>query len=303
MGALTVLADTSVLPSGPYYFSAETRQKGHHPMLDSMARRFGKEPRRRAKGAAVALVSFFVLFGAACGGGEPAGGGQGSSGGGSGKSAASGGGDTSGVTTTASGERTDGETTGGEAAAAEEANPEETKLARAEVGKKEISNMIPADGKKPDKARPLPEDPPEGIEVYPATTNKTVEGPIEYDQTPPTNGNHDPLWQNCGFYEKPVKDRHAVHSLDHGVVWITYRPELSSGQVDKLRSYGEEDYVIVSPYPGQDAPVIATSWRVQLELDGADDTRLRKFVDGFRISEIAPLSGNRCVGGVGNTSA
>jgi hypothetical protein len=272
-------------------------------MLDNLARRFGKKPRRGAKVAAVALVSFFVLFGAACGGGESAVGGQGSSGGDSEKSAASGGGDTSGVTTAASGERTGGETAGREATAAEGASPEEVKLARTEVGKKEISNMIPADGKKPDKARPLPENPPEGIEVYPATTNKTVEGPIEYDQTPPTNGNHHPLWQNCGFYEKPVKDRHAVHSMDHGVVWITYRPDLPSGQVDKLHSYGEEDYVIVSPYPGQDAPVIATSWRVQLELDGADDARLREFVDGFRISEIAPLSGNRCVGGVGNTRA
>jgi hypothetical protein len=73
--------------------------------------------------------------------------------------------------------------------------------------------------------------------------------------------------------------------------------------VDELRSYGEENYVIVSPYPGQDAPVIATSWRVQLGLDGAGDPRLRRFVDGFRISEIAPLSGNRCVGGVGRPAA
>jgi hypothetical protein len=69
--------------------------------------------------------------------------------------------------------------------------------------------------------------------------------------------------------------------------------------VDRLRPYGEEDYVIVSPYPGQDAPVMATSWRVQLELDGAGDPHLRGFVDGFRVSELAPLSGNRCEGGVG----
>jgi hypothetical protein len=73
--------------------------------------------------------------------------------------------------------------------------------------------------------------------------------------------------------------------------------------VDELRPYGEEDYVIVSPYPGQDAPVISTSWRVQLKLDGADDPRLRKFVDQFRISEIAPLSGNRCVSGIGRPAA
>jgi len=180
------------------------------------------------------------------------------------------------------------------------AEGEAAELARAEVGEREITNMLPAGGKKSDPARPLPEDPPEGIEVYPATTNRTVKGPIEYDRKPPTNGDHDPLWQNCGFYENPIKDRHAVHSMDHGVVWITHRPDLSRRQIETLRPYGEERYVIVSPYPGQDAPLIATSWRVQLELKGAEDPRLRQFVEGFRISELSPLSGNRCALGVGD---
>jgi hypothetical protein len=184
----------------------------------------------------------------------------------------------------------------------EKAGPsgEAAELARTEVGKEEMSNMMPAGGKKPDAAQPLPEDPPNGIEVYPATTNRTVEGPIDYERHPPTNGDHDPLWQNCGFYEKPIKDRHAVHSMDHGVVWITYRPDLPERQIKSLRPYGKEDYVLMSPYLGQDAPVIATSWRIQLELNGADDPRLRRFVDQFRISELAPLSGNRCTLGVGN---
>ena len=180
------------------------------------------------------------------------------------------------------------------------ASSEAAGLARAEVGKHEITNMLPADGKKPDAARLLPEDPPRGIKVYLATTNRTVKGPIEYDRKPPTNGDHDPLWQNCGFYEKPIKNRHAVHSMDHGAVWITYRPDLPKQRIETLRSYGEENYVIVSPYPGQGAPVIVTSWRVQLDLEGADDPRLGRFVNEFRISEIAPLSGNRCILGVGD---
>ena len=177
---------------------------------------------------------------------------------------------------------------------------EMAELARAEIGLREESSMLPAGGRKPDEPRLLPENPPEGIQVYPATTNRTLERPIDYDRAPPTNGDHDPLWQNCGFYPEPIKDRHAVHSMDHGVVWISYRPDLPANQVDELRSYAGERYVIVSPYPGQDAPVTVTSWRVQLELDGADDPRLRQFVDQFRISEISPLSGNKCVGGVGD---
>lgn len=230
-----------------------------------------------------AIAAFLTLVLAACGGGTPDGS-QGSSG--AREDAAS--------ETPAAGSGGQGETT-----VAEEPSGEAAELARAEVGPDEIQNMLPADGKQPDPARPLPEDPPEGIEVYPATTNETTRKPIEYDRRPPTNGDHDPLWQNCGAYEEPIKDRHAVHSMDHGVVWITHSPDLPSAQVEELRTYGDEGYVIVSPYPGQGAPVVATSWRVQLELDGPDDERLRQFVDDFRRSELAPLSGNRCTLGVG----
>jgi hypothetical protein len=259
--------------------------KGAILSIEGLIRKPGTNP-RGAKVAAIVLMCVLAFAGAACGTESPNGG-QGSSGGGSGKSAAS----------------RDGGAYEETTAVAAKNDPEEAELTRAKVGKKEISNMIPADGKKPDRARPVPENPPEGIEVYPATTNKTVKGPIEYDRQPPTNGDHAPIWQNCGFYGKPIQDRYAAHSMDHGVVWITYRPDLPADQVDELRPYGEEDYVIVSPYPGQDAPVISTSWRVQLELNGAGDPRLRKFVDQFRISEIAPLSGNRCVGGVGRPAA
>lgn len=173
----------------------------------------------------------------------------------------------------------------------------------AEIGPKEKTNMIPADGKKPDEPQPLPEDPPKGVKTYPATTNKLVEGEIEYDRVPPTNGNHSPMWQDCGFYSEPIQEETAVHSLDHGVVWITYRPDLPADQIERLRAYGGEEYVIVSPYPDLPAPVVATAWRNQIYLEGADDPRLREFVDEFRISEIAPLSGNRCVGGVGKPDA
>jgi len=199
-------------------------------------------------------------------------------------------------TTLAKTEDTGKETT----AAGQNESGEAAELARAEIGEREITNMFPADGKKPDPARPLPQNPPKGIEVYPATTNRTVEGPINYDRKPPTNGNHAPVWQNCGFYGEPIQDRHAVHSMDHGVVWITYRHNLPQQQLQTLRPYGKENYIIVSPYPGQDAPVTATSWRVQLRLNSANDPRLDQFVNDFKISELAPLSGNRCVLGVGD---
>jgi hypothetical protein len=156
---------------------------------------------------------------------------------------------------------------------------------------------MPASGREEDPAQAPPENPPEGVETFPVTTNGNVQGSITYDQDPPTNGDHAPYWLNCGFYSSSVENEAAVHSMDHGAVWITYRPDLPEDQVNTLRDLAREDYVLVSPYHGLRAPVIATAWRNQLELEGADDPRLRRFVDQFRVSETAPRSGNGCDNG------
>lgn len=193
------------------------------------------------------------------------------------------------------------ETTGGEDAG-EGTTASEVALTPAEatVGPNENASMLPAGGKAKDRAQDPPENPPEGVRTYPATSNSTdVELPISYEQDPPTNGDHATYWQNCGFYSSPVENEAAVHSMDHGAVWITYRPDLPAEQVEILRGLAQEEYVLVSPYPNLYAPVVATAWRNQLDLTGADDPRLRQFVDQFRLSATAPLSGNGCTGGRG----
>ena len=242
---------------------------------------FGKRPTR-----SLAFISVFVFLAVGCGSEDS----SGTAGGGTQPSSA----------TTVGGDSASGETT---AAMAETTAEENAYNPNAEIGPNEVTNMMPADGQERDESQPLPQNPPEGVKTYPSRGNALVEGRIDYDRDPPTNGKHSPLWQNCGFYPEPVGNATAVHSLDHGVVWITYSPDLPANQIEQLRPYGDEEYVIVSPYPDLPAPVVATAWRNQIYLDGANDPRLREFVDQFRISELAPLSGNRCVGGIGEPDA
>jgi hypothetical protein len=197
---------------------------------------------------------------------------------------------------------------GGEAQAPEESQEEtsgEQALTPVEatVSDDENSAMMPAGGKEKDTAQSPPESPPEGIQTFPATTNENISGTIAYDRDPPTNGDHSPRWQNCGFYSSPVDNEYAVHTMDHGAVWLAYRPDLPQDQIDQLRQLAQEDYILVSPYENLYAPVVATAWRNQLDLEDAEDPRLRQFVDQFRLSETAPLSGNGCTGGVGEPEA
>jgi hypothetical protein len=113
-------------------------------------------------------------------------------------------------------------------------------------------------------------------------------------------GNHAPLWQNCGFYDAPIASENAVHSLEHGAVWITYQPDLAPEQVDLLRRLARrQTYVLVSPYPNLPAPVVASAWGHQLGLNSADDPRLNQFVRAFRLGPQAPEREGPCTGGAG----
>jgi hypothetical protein len=125
-----------------------------------------------------------------------------------------------------------------------------------------------------------------------------VETPVSYAQTPPAGGQHNPVWLNCGVYDKPVPNENAVHSLEHGAVWVTYRPDLPAGDVEKLKNEIPDTYMILSPYPGLPAPVVASAWGKQLRLTGADDPRLEAFVRTYRQGPQTPEPGAACTGGM-----
>ena len=65
-----------------------------------------------------------------------------------------------------------------------------------------------------------------GVVVAETSDRAHVDGAIEYDVRPPVSGNHAPEWIACNAYDEPLPDEYAVHSLEHGAVWITYAPDL-----------------------------------------------------------------------------
>ena len=129
-------------------------------------------------------------------------------------------------------------------------------------------------------------------------------GDVDYEQSPPVGGEHNPVWQNCGYYDKPVRDENAVHSLEHGAVWITYSPDLPQDQIADLKNIAEaRSYILVSPYPDlpSETPVVASAWGKQEGLDGAKDPDLESFIQAYRQGPQTPEPGAVCTGGTNAT--
>jgi hypothetical protein len=144
---------------------------------------------------------------------------------------------------------------------------------------------------------------PAGVVTYKGLTQNHVDGVVNYPQSPPVGGDHSPVWQTCQFYDKPIGNVHGVHSMEHGAVWITYQPDLPADQVAVLKPLaGPPAEVLVSPYPGLPAPVVATAWGKQLQLQSATDPRLVQFVKYFENGPQTPEQGAQCDGGTTATT-
>jgi hypothetical protein len=139
-----------------------------------------------------------------------------------------------------------------------------------------------------------------GLQTYSNLARDHVAGKVAYAQTPPVGGNHSATWQNCGVYSAPVPNEEAVHSLEHGAMWITYRPDLPASDLAALlNDVSGEPYALVSPYPGLPSPIVASAWGAQLKLTTASDPQLKSFINTYKSGSKAPEPGGECTGGTG----
>ncbi len=129
------------------------------------------------------------------------------------------------------------------------------------------------------------------------------DGNILYEEIPPVGGWHNNVWQNCGYYDKYLVNQHAVHSLEHGAVWITYDPDLPQDQKDTLRDIADQSFVLVSPYPGMGNPITLSIWGHQLRLDSFDKGKIDAFLREFKKKqEYTPEFTAACYGGTSATT-
>ena len=142
----------------------------------------------------------------------------------------------------------------------------------------------------------------EGIQTFDySEAQEHVTGTVDYAESPPVGGPHAPPpdWADCTgtVYDVDIRHENAVHSLEHGAVWITYNPDEVSGEaIDVLAELGEgEPGRMLSPYVGLDSPISIQSWGHQLKVDSATDPRIEQYADFFTLNpQYHPEPGATC---------
>ncbi|MEU6216291.1 DUF3105 domain-containing protein [Streptomyces sp. NPDC047022] len=143
----------------------------------------------------------------------------------------------------------------------------------------------------------------DGVKTWKGTlgrnhTTKTVTYPVE----PPVGGDHNPVWQNCDgdVYGKPINNMNAVHSMEHGAVWVTYNSKAAKADVEALAAkVRRERFIMMSPVEDQKDPIMLSAWAHQRTVKSASDPNVDKFIKEFDQGPTTPEPGAPCTGGLG----
>jgi hypothetical protein len=125
----------------------------------------------------------------------------------------------------------------------------------------------------------------QGVTFQAISDRNHVNGVIQYSSSPPMGGNHAQIWADCDghVYSQAIANENAVHMLEHGAVWITYKPGLDATDLATLSSLVTGvDRMAMSPYPGLTSNISLQAWGYQLKVDSANDPLIQKFITALR---------------------
>ncbi|MFF8956872.1 DUF3105 domain-containing protein [Streptomyces sp. NPDC014894] len=131
-----------------------------------------------------------------------------------------------------------------------------------------------------------------------------VDKAVSYPQKPPVGGDHHQAWMNCdrNVYKQAIPNENAVHSLEHGAVWVSYNDKAPEAEVKKLEERVKDtSYTMISPVKDQADPIMLTAWGKQVSVDDASDKRVTQFFEKYIQGPQTPEPGAACTNGVSGT--
>ncbi len=101
-----------------------------------------------------------------------------------------------------------------------------------------------------------------------------------YNSNPPTSGPHYSSPASGGIYDKELPDEEIVHNLEHGFVWISYRPDLDQESLKKLQTVAAryKAFMIMTPRSKNDTKIALASWGWLDKFDDFDEPRIVNFI-------------------------
>ncbi|WP_405683118.1 DUF3105 domain-containing protein [Streptomyces sp. NBC_00057] len=144
--------------------------------------------------------------------------------------------------------------------------------------------------------------PVQGERTWDKLSQNHVEKKVDYPMNPPVGGDHNPVWMNCDadVYAKAIPEENAVHSIEHGAVWVTYTSKAKPADIKKLGERVEATpYSLMSPVEDQTAPLMLSAWGKQVTVTSATDARVAQFFTKYVQGPQTPEPGAACTGGVG----
>ncbi|MGW1952041.1 DUF3105 domain-containing protein [Streptomyces sp. NPDC001920] len=142
----------------------------------------------------------------------------------------------------------------------------------------------------------------DGVKTWKGTLTSThVETDVTYPMEPPVGGDHHRAWMNCDgdVYTEELRNENAVHSMEHGAVWVTYTSKASKADVAALAARVERTpYTLMSPDEKQKDPIMLSAWGHQRTVKSADDPNVGKFFETYVQGAQTPEKGAPCTGGL-----
>ncbi len=113
-----------------------------------------------------------------------------------------------------------------------------------------------------------------------------------YNSNPPTSGPHYATPANWGVYDYPANDKIFIHNMEHGGIWISYKPDMPVGVVNDLKAIVNEfggSKLVMAPRSANDSDIAVAAWTrlLKINLAGNDITedhlnQIRAFYKAFK---------------------